>query len=57
MSQLAAIERIAIDPDILHGKPRVKGTRIPVCRVLELLAEGISPDEVIEEVLKRVPIP
>ena len=35
--------RIAIDADILHGKPRVKGTRIGVSMVLELLADGISP--------------
>jgi len=35
--------RIAIAPDILHGRPRVKGTRIGVSMVLELLARGISP--------------
>jgi uncharacterized protein (DUF433 family) len=35
--------RIAISPEILHGKPRVRGTRIAVSMVLELLAEGYSP--------------
>ena len=38
-----AWDRIALDPDILHGKPRVRGTRIPVSMVLELLASGVSP--------------
>ena len=39
-------DRIAADPDILHGKPRVRGTRIPVSMVLELLAHGIAPREI-----------
>lgn len=33
-------ERIVSDPDTLLGKPRIKGTRIGVERVLELLASG-----------------
>ena len=35
--------RVVVDPLILHGKPRIRGTRIAVSMVLELLAEGISP--------------
>lgn len=41
---MSLLERISIDPDILHGKPRVQNTRIPVSMVLELLAAGQSPE-------------
>lgn len=33
-------DRIAVDKNILHGKPCIKGTRIPVYLVLDLLAGG-----------------
>ena len=35
-------ERIIVDPEIMHGKPVIKGTRIPVYVVLNLLAGGMS---------------
>jgi uncharacterized protein (DUF433 family) len=37
---------ITTDPRICHGKPCFKGTRILVHLVLELLAEGISKEEI-----------
>ena len=40
---------IASDPEILRGKPRLKGTRIPVSLVLGYLAAGKSTEEVIAE--------
>ncbi len=43
--------RIVVDPDILCGKPVIKGTRIPVYVILNLLGAGQS----IEEVLKAYP--
>jgi len=33
-------ERITIDPDVLVGKPVIKGTRLAVEFIVELLAEG-----------------
>jgi len=33
-------DRIIVDPNILVGKPVVKGTRIPVSLILNLLAHG-----------------
>ena len=36
-------------PDVLRGKPRVKGTRIPVGLILGYLAAGNSFDEIIAE--------
>ena len=42
-------KHIASDPEILRGKPRLKGTRIPVGVVLGYLAAGKSADEVMAE--------
>ena len=40
---------IEINPEILGGKPVIKGTRIPVELVLELIQAGYSVDEVMKE--------
>ena len=40
---------ITSDPEILRGKPRIKGTRIPVTLVLGYLAAGKSAEEIIAE--------
>ncbi len=40
---------LASDPEILRGKPRLKGTRIPVSLVLGYLADGKNVDEIIAE--------
>ena len=42
-------ERIRIDSQICHGKPCIKGTRIWVSLVLDLLASGESVEGVIAE--------
>lgn len=39
-------ERIVIDPQICHGKPIIRGTRVPVVRVLGYLAGGMSFEDV-----------
>jgi uncharacterized protein (DUF433 family) len=41
-------ERIVSDPDIMMGKPTIKGTRITVELILEELGQGLSVDEVLE---------
>jgi uncharacterized protein (DUF433 family) len=43
------IARITVNPNIHFGKPCVRGTRIPVQSVLELLDEGLSFEQIIEE--------
>jgi uncharacterized protein (DUF433 family) len=43
------LERITINPDQCGGKPCVRGMRIRVTDVLELLAVGLSQQEVVEE--------
>ncbi len=40
------ISRISVDPKTCHGKPCIKGTRVMVHQVLDLLANGMSPREI-----------
>jgi uncharacterized protein (DUF433 family) len=40
-------ERIVVDPEILVGKPVIRGTRLAVEFVLELLAAGQSENEIL----------
>ena len=40
---------IVSDPQVCHGKPCVRGTRIMVSVVLDNLAEGLSPEEIVAE--------
>ncbi len=42
-------ERIAIDPKILVGKPVIKGTRISVEFVIDLLARGWTTEQILRE--------
>jgi uncharacterized protein (DUF433 family) len=45
----ALLDRVAIDPQICGGKPCIKGTRIWVTLVLDLLADGMTEAEVLAE--------
>ena len=40
---------IVSSPDVLRGKPRIKGSRIPVSLVLGYLAAGDSTEKIIRE--------
>jgi uncharacterized protein (DUF433 family) len=40
-------ERIKINPDIMYGKPVIRGTRIPVELVLRKLGAGMLPDAIL----------
>ncbi|MFN4218958.1 MAG: DUF433 domain-containing protein [Candidatus Bipolaricaulia bacterium] len=42
-------ERISVDPQICHGKPCIKGTRIMVSVILDNLAAGLTIDEIVAE--------
>jgi len=42
-------DHIESTPDVLRGKPRIKGTRIPVSLIFGYLAAGSSPDQIISE--------
>lgn len=41
-------ERIEIDPEICHGKPRIKGTRIIISILLEWLEAGKTFEEILD---------
>ena len=41
-------ERITVDPEVLLGKPVVKGTRLAVEFVIDLLAQGWSEGDILE---------
>jgi uncharacterized protein (DUF433 family) len=43
------LQRITIDPDMLVGKPCIRGMRINVEHILEALASGISQQKLLEE--------
>ena len=43
------LERISIDPEVCGGKPCIRGTRIWVTLVLDLLADGMTEAELLEE--------
>ena len=41
-------DRIVIVPDLHHGDPCIKGTRIPVAVIVGSLADGMTPEEIRE---------
>lgn len=42
-------KRICIDPQVMTGKPVIRGTRIPVELIVRMLAQGISEDDILQE--------
>ena len=42
-------ERIAVDPDVVAGKPVIKGTRIAVEFVIHLMARGWTTEQILRE--------
>ena len=45
----ALLSRITMDPSICHGQPVVRGLRYPVENILELLASGMSHEEILAD--------
>ena len=43
------IKRITVDPNICHGKPVIRGLRYPVENMLELMASGMTYDEILDD--------
>jgi uncharacterized protein (DUF433 family) len=40
---------ISSDPQVMHGKPCIKGTRIPVSLVVAMLSDGMSVNAILKE--------
>jgi uncharacterized protein (DUF433 family) len=51
----AAADRIDADPDVMMGKPCIKGTRITVDLILEKLAAGESAAQILQAHPRLVP--
>ena len=43
------LKRITIDPEICHGKPTIRGLRYPVENMMELLASGMTIEELLQD--------
>lgn len=43
------INRITIDPNIMHGKPSIRGMRWTVEIILDMLSSGMTINEIIED--------
>lgn len=48
-ARLNTDDRIEINPEIVLGKPIIRGTRITVDFILKLFAEGMAHDEILKE--------
>lgn len=46
---MLGINRISINPNICHGKPCIKGHRIMVWQILDLLGAGVKPKQIISK--------
>ncbi len=49
MSYEEMLDRVSVDPNICGGKPCVRGTRIYIAIILDSLAEGLTPEQIIEQ--------
>ncbi len=49
MNRQELLQRISINPNICFGKPCIKGHRIWVSLILDLMASGMTTSEILEE--------
>jgi len=49
MTREELLGRISIDPNICFGKPCLRGRRIWVSLILDLLASGMKPEQIMQE--------
>lgn len=48
MTRKQLLDRVVSDPHVCGGKPCIRGTRIHVSIILDALAEGLSPEEILD---------
>lgn len=46
---MSRLDRITTIPEVCHGQPTIRGLRYPVENLLELLAAGMTIEEIIED--------
>lgn len=49
IAETGPLSRITVDPEVCGGRPCIRGMRIRVVDVLDLLAAGLTPQQVVEE--------
>jgi len=49
MEKNELLERVTMNPDIMVGKPVIRGTRLTVQYIVGLLASGMTEDEIVSE--------
>jgi uncharacterized protein (DUF433 family) len=49
MTDQKLLEKIVLDPKVMAGKPIIKGTRLAVDYILNLLAHGSTEDDILKE--------
>jgi uncharacterized protein (DUF433 family) len=49
MSTQLLLDRIEINPEVLAGKPVIKGTRLSVQFIVGLLGQGVTMEEILQE--------
>jgi len=48
MTREELLQRVTVDPKVCTGKPCIRGTRIYIAIILDALAEGLSPEQIID---------
>jgi uncharacterized protein (DUF433 family) len=46
---MTLLDRIVVDPKICGGRPTIRGTRVRVVDILEMLADGASRREILDD--------
>lgn len=49
MDEQELLARISVSPSVMTGKPTIRGTRLTVEYVLNLLAHGVTEEEILSE--------
>jgi uncharacterized protein (DUF433 family) len=46
MTRVTWRDRVTVDPEVRHGEPCIRGTRLPVALIVGSLADGMSTEEI-----------
>jgi uncharacterized protein (DUF433 family) len=49
MEEQSILNRITINPEVCNGRPSIRNMRFTVAQMLELLAAGMSPQEILDD--------
>ena len=48
MTREELLNRVTVDPKVCSGKPCIRGTRVYIAVILDGLAEGLTPEELLD---------